>query len=69
MLEVTKQGTKMKGGKKVPNCVKEFSEWKISEKVAGSPAEVMPELDDRWDEVGSGKRCLSSKTKVRRQSQ
>ncbi len=27
------KGTKMKGGKKVPNCVKEFSEWrKISEK-------------------------------------
>jgi len=27
------KGTKMKGGKKVPNCVKEFSEWrKLSEK-------------------------------------
>ena len=27
------KGTKMKGGKKVPNCVKEFSEWrKIAEK-------------------------------------
>ena len=27
------KGTKMKGGKKVPNCVKEFSEWRrISEK-------------------------------------
>ena len=27
------KGTKMKGGKKVPNCVKEFSEWrKITEK-------------------------------------
>ena len=22
------KGTKMKGGKKVPNCVKEFSEWR-----------------------------------------
>ena len=27
------KGTKMKGGKEVPNCVKEFSEWrKLSEK-------------------------------------
>ena len=27
------KGTKMKGGKKVPNCVKEFSEWRsITEK-------------------------------------
>ena len=27
------KGTKMKGGKKVPNCVKEFSEWrKLAEK-------------------------------------
>ena len=27
------KGTKMKGGKKVPNCVKEFSEWRrIAEK-------------------------------------
>ena len=27
------KGTKRKGGKKVPNCVKEFSEWrKIAEK-------------------------------------
>ena len=27
------KGTKMKGGKSVPNCVKEFSEWrKLSEK-------------------------------------
>ena len=27
------KGTKMKGGKKVPNCVKEFSEWrKLTEK-------------------------------------
>ena len=22
------KGTKMKGGKKVPNCVKEFAEWR-----------------------------------------
>ena len=27
------KGTKMKGGKEVPNCVKEFSEWrKLAEK-------------------------------------
>ena len=27
------KGTKMKGGKSVPNCVKEFSEWrKLTEK-------------------------------------
>ena len=37
----------MKGGKKVPNCVKEFSEWRrILKKVASSSAEIMPELDD-----------------------